>query len=858
MNNTVIAQYQYIIEQLVPVMQAPDFDDLFKAMTGDISKPHQFQLKMELNRLKQPSPRPVDLRGHVNGTVVPYEHDGKTHHMDPIGIEVFEREIRHYGSFTVGVFEKANAGENNFRVLHKKEKEEMLAEKNAAEEQKKQQRIKRNSTASSAVVVTEEEEDLTIVSYNANKIQFQSYAIRSEERMNYSISIEVKFASEQTLKATSSDLSVSGCKIKLPQDIDVHPGDLINVHFRGLEEEFALGLAKGIEYEVVATEILDMVQFVRMKRTYKENIESFDEFLNNFINGNKRRYKVNMENTEEAVIIKGYEQYYMPRITSLPLFISENDGQFTISSVLTTENNKQTMRYWFNEEQQLVLPTVFSQRRIDYLLKNERESILYSFTHTRSGKVHHYVALHEELQKDETLKHLFFGFGATKSNWRVHKIQLLDASYDTAHIPLSLPDSAGEEIKQMNRPPSPRVQGVIGKTVAIAVLTDITEQKKAKQYQAYECNTKEANKLKVFGVARKEDLPKVEIVAVDYVNLRKETRFLYRTKATIEQPPGSTVVAGATRDFSTKGLQIELSEPCEFEKGSVVLVSFPELQKLTRKFKLNRLPYEAVAISKNKKIVNIRIHESGDKHSGKKFFQQLIQTNRSKLTAAQETQTIPGMPLAMRNMFVNVCNNMPFYIHRKGIRYMINTIGRGGQNNSLHRLMARFRETDFDYHLQPLIKGNLIESVFANILKSIKRHDAPVVRELLVRVIRSKKDVESAIDIEFSEDLSAEHSYKEFIERATEEDLFFAYRIYLSRTGRPDIDYIAKELKYVGNYAIHRAKVLEEELWGVIGVGDAIDISEEMLVRYGVSDTDIQIQNQAKRFYFTELAGLDP
>lgn len=857
MNNKVIAQYQYIIEQLVPVAQAPDFDDLFKAMTGDISKPHQFQLKMELNRLKQPSPRPVDLRGRVNGTVEPYEHDDKTHYLDPVGIKVFEREIRHYGSFTVGVFEKANAGENNFRVLHKKEKEEMLAEKNAAVEQIKQQRSKRNLSAT-APVVAADEDDLTIVSYNANKIQFQSYAIRSEERMNYSISIEVKFASGETLKATSSDLSVSGCKIKIPQDIEVHPGEFIRLHFRGLEEEFALGLSDGIEYEVVATEFQDMVQFVRMKRTYKENIESFDEFLGNFINGNKRRYKVNMENTEEAVIIKGYEQYYVPRITSLPLFITQNADQFAISSVLTTENNKQTMRYWFNEEQQLALTAVFSQRRIAYLLKNERESILYSFTHSRSGKIHHYAALHEELQKDETLKHLFLGFGATKSSWRVHKLQLLDASYDTAHILLSLPDTAGEEVKQMNRPPSARVQRVIGNTVAIAVLTDITEQKKTKQYQAYKCDTKEANKLKVFGVARREDAQKVEIVAVDYVNLRKETRFLYRTKATIEQPPSGTVLVGATRDFSTKGVQIELSEPCEFEKGSVVLVSFPEMQKLTRKFKLTRLPYEAVAISKNRKIVNVRIHESGDKHSGKKFFQQLIQTNRSKLTAAQETQTIPGMPLAMRNMFVNVCNNMPFYIHRKGIRYMINTIGRGGQNSSLHRLMARFSETDFDYHLQPLIKGNLIESVFANILKSIKRHDAPVVRELLVRVIRSKRDVESAINIEFSEDLSREHSHKAFIETATEEDLFFAYRIYLSRTGRPDIDYIAKELKYVGNYAIHRAKVLEEELWGVIGVGDAIDISEEMLVRYGVSDTDIQIQNQAKRFYFTELAGLDP
>ena len=83
-----------------------------------------------------------------------------------------------------------------------------------------------------------------------------------------------------------------------------------------------------------------------------------------------------------------------------------------------------------------------------------------------------------------------------------------------------------------------------------------------------------------------------------------------------------------------------------------------------------------------------------------------------------------------------------------------------------------------------------------------------------------------------------------------EKDLFFAFRVYISRTGRPDVNYIAKELKYVGNYAIHRAKVLEEELWGVIGIGDIIDISDEMLSRHGYSRKHIEFQHQIKKLYF--------
>jgi hypothetical protein len=147
---------------------------------------------------------------------------------------------------------------------------------------------------------------------------------------------------------------------------------------------------------------------------------------------------------------------------------------------------------------------------------------------------------------------------------------------------------------------------------------------------------------------------------------------------------------------------------------------------------------------------------------------------------------------------------------------------------------------------------NLVETFFATTLKGMKRQDPPSIRELLVRVKRNAQSAKDAISIELSNALHKETSRRAFIEATLEEDLLFAYRIYISRTGRPDVDYIAKELKYVGNYAIHRAKVLEEELWGVIGVGDAIDITDEMMARYGYTETDIMIQKQARKFYFSQ------
>ena len=83
--------------------------------------------------------------------------------------------------------------------------------------------------------------------------------------------------------------------------------------------------------------------------------------------------------------------------------------------------------------------------------------------------------------------------------------------------------------------------------------------------------------------------------------------------------------------------------------------------------------------------------------------------------------------------------------------------------------------------------------------------------------------------------------------------MLFCFKIYLSRTGRPDTDYIAKELGYVSLYAIHKAKVLEEELWSVVGVGDVIDISDEVLLRYSVSAAQINAQLQKRRQFIAAL-----
>jgi len=78
-------------------------------------------------------------------------------------------------------------------------------------------------------------------------------------------------------------------------------------------------------------------------------------------------------------------------------------------------------------------------------------------------------------------------------------------------------------------------------------------------------------------------------------------------------------------------------------------------------------------------------------------------------------------------------------------------------------------------------------------------------------------------------------------------------RIYISRTGRPDTDYLSNELKYVSQYALHKAKDLEEALWAVTGVGDMVDVTDETLSHLDFTAELVDQMNKRKQTWLKRL-----
>jgi hypothetical protein len=75
--------------------------------------------------------------------------------------------------------------------------------------------------------------------------------------------------------------------------------------------------------------------------------------------------------------------------------------------------------------------------------------------------------------------------------------------------------------------------------------------------------------------------------------------------------------------------------------------------------------------------------------------------------------------------------------------------------------------------------------------------------------------------------------------------IFRAVTVTLSRTGKPDTQFIQAELNYISRYAAYRAQEIEEDLWQVYAIADTVDVTESLL-EFALPDTNT-IEEQQER-----------
>jgi|TARA_R100001440_G_scaffold1213_2_gene4037 hypothetical protein len=821
--------FDQLIDQLKPLVYDTDFDTLFQSLTENEDGPTRFKLKMELRRLAAPCHRTVDLRNQVDGECHPYEYNGRRHQLDDVAIEIFERGLETYkGVFTQDTFEQILDADNHLRQAREEERAfaQSLADHNA-------EPLNGQSPFPNA--------DNEAESYLLETFHFGQYPYRAEERMNFTIEVGLEDSKGQTYNAVTTDISITGMRVRVDDEHSFQYDELISLYFTGLAKEFTVDPDTRIPYRVVGVQEVDNKHYLKLNRDPDYHSAELDKFFHRFINGYKKRYRVNVDNTYNTIITKGHEQLLLPRMQQLPVFFSESNRQLVADYVLTTDNNRFILNNWINELNQISFGSVFNVRRSrwvlqDLLNKKSARLLILTFSITARGKIYNYSATVEELQKTG-LWETYVAFGSQKASWRVYQIDLRPVDLNQAWQPQSVPKNINVPFRL--NPPTAQVKRAISPLRYMGVVNDITDSLNG--FFDTELDKNNLSSLKAF--AHPPAVPiRTKEARLEFINLRSEKRFSYRSRCRVRV--GKYVRDGMIIDLSVSGLQVQIDTPVAAEKGDNVEISMTGFKKLYKKAKLEHLPYTIASVDDARTTLRLKIDGDHEQHMGSEFIRFLIREQRDLLKLQVENTSINGLELCLRNLYCDAPGSLPIFFYRNKKRKT--SVRRAGLSNwpsDWVRLLSKLPGSQQSaLNLQPLMRGSSVTEKLLPKLEDMDRTSEPVTLLLLLRLYRqSGEDIVQTQWLESNDN----HAIESFIEQCLPNSIFRAVRVTLSRTGKPDTQFIQAELNYISRYAAYRAQEIEEDLWQVYAIADTVDVTESLL-EFALPDTNT-IEEQQER-----------
>lgn len=802
------SKYQDIIDSFRGKVNQASFESRFALTTKHFVKTEKFILKMELKRLSGACTRSIDLRGLVDGVCKLFEYNGQSHFLDDVAIRVFEENVAAYNGYTFGVYEAVKNTKNNFRIIYQKEQSGNIR------------------PSDDSLKKTQEK-----LQYSASLYQFDDNNYRFEERMNYAIAITITLENKQQLLATSVDISVTGCKFRLTNQLPFDIGQIIAVKFSGLEHKF--NSTDVFSFEVKNIHRDGNTQLIGCQRIEASESDSFKQFLSDYIQGNKRRYKINLENTIKALQARNFEQYLLPKLTELPVFIEKRANGLVPCYALTTNNNQAIYQYWQDEVGNSTLSSLLTEERLEHLQKMPNKSLLvYSFTHQSQGKCFFYSMDEKQFLADYEFSSSFLSLASNQKTFSITELSFVRVDKHSAYSPFTLVNTHSVEEQLVNLPPSDEVMTSLASIPFITVVNDITHPSLVTQYQQLSSKNTTTSKLKKYVHRRFAEPIPVDELGVSYKNKRQELRFIYDTPIVVEYEKSR--LQGNTLDFSVSGLKMELESAAILAKGNVIYLTFPKLQNITSAFDLMQLPYEIVRINKKKTILNLRAHVKAHQHIGRAFFKLLISKNCHKLTSDENAMLMPGLAEALRTSYTKKMETSALVVQTSGSRYKVEAIASNNNSSELLKQMKRLSDRDNYYNLYPLVTKLQSSGLLEQYLKALLIDDEPVTELLYIAIDPNEQKVDKSVQVTLDSELNTAELKRFFIKKLLKRGQFFCVKLMISRTNEPDLDYLNAELSYVSSYAIHRGKKLEQDIWSVAGIIQYFDITKEVLSSYNL------------------------
>ncbi|WP_413283860.1 PilZ domain-containing protein [Vibrio sp. MA40-2] len=767
-----------LVERLIPVYGAPDFEEVLAQLTEGEPASAKVIAKMELNRLMSPCIKSIDLRGRVQGECREYKLDGRTHWLDDVAINSYHKKIKRFGSYTEGVYEAMVNTRNNFRVMHQNAKDNPNSNINAPESP-----------------------------FNVEAIKLGLVLNRQEQRLKMSTQVDIRLQSGQEICATSVDLSSSGVKLKVPSAFDYNLGEIIDAKFVQIEKQSQLNeLSKPIEYRIIGVDECNENESIRWLRAIRISdttiiARAIDIMLDSYAK------KANHDNQDKILQARThcYEYTHIKYTRNLPLFFSGTELKFA----LLNDFNKEIWDYWHDERGQQSFSYLFNPSRMDELTKSgvkHSSNVIYSFTHDHQGKDLYFSLMLPEATGSE--RHLFWHSGARRKSWKVFRIHMFELSE--------------EEITQFscatstdNEPP----------LTHFGLLQEISDMSSVRDYLLTEKPSLNSSVLNKFRHPRKiTGNPRG--LYYDAISRRKAPRYQFKSPVKLGLN-NNEHISGKTINFSSHGLLVALSQPLTVKVNDQLNVNLTELQRYDESAPLSNIPYKVVRFDPKTLILHLALEESTHTIRTISFLKKLINHNKNKLLLTNEDLPSNDLLNAMYDVLLPRLTSTPIYISK--IKNVLQPIAIG----------VNFPLEPYLKTLQKLGHKNTfsLEAIFKNrsarLLKNPLRPvpDAkPTYHDIYIAVIKRSDEVEAVYTKLYDEFQTFQERIR-FIKKSKQLGEFYALRMTGMPVSKKSTQILMQELIELASSTTHHARALEKEFNSIIGFGEIVDITEEILIR---------------------------
>lgn len=781
---------------------SPKLDSLIKLREPSANS---FLIKLEIKKLAQVTGRVIDMRDMFKDNCVLVEHDGISHYLDkPSSHDFLEEMARYNNKYTMGVY--------NY-VIDK------------AKTRYRNDAGKRSTNNLPPPEIT----------------SLTHFYQRLEERIYYSVKIHVfdnnpSIITASELKNTgiagiTTDISAEGLSVKIPNGSLSSNTKRINIWFNGLEQEFSFSNRLLITYDVLKFEPKEEDCYFRLKLSpvqMMDNIDEYKEFIANYIANQKRRYRVPVENTIEALNVKANEQFVITRLNSLPLFLSKNDGEWLARARFDTDNNAKISSFLRDKSGSSLIPAFFNMTHLQSDLDSSVmfTQFYYVIKFKSIKNVIHMASIPLQYVQDNPYVLNLLSHANNRNGLRLYRVDgcSIDPSNEF-HVPSSLPDSAGEAFENLNQKPIKRARLLANGLTRMCQITDISDSISALDIMPNEDkSTKNPNETKntnlgSFVLRMPKKVFRIHSVKAETNDVRIEDRFDYSLQVSIVSRTKKTIspIEGVTKNISTQGLMIKVDQDSQFKIGNEILIDFNSIPGISETG-LSRQIYKVVGYD-SKGFLRAVIYGDPAKHDARTLLRKFIYKNINTLVPSGMNNEIYGFSRVLRNLFS----------HNHALPYMLMN---KEKNTQYVRDIAISKKTvipNLSDKLcnEELLSELMIQEQFRSLLikhGSMIDKETPYQTFYVFILAKGKGDGSSNIIVREG-DLLDKDKFRAMFDNMKQIGKPRILRVNITKRGRIFNKYLKDELSYLSKYASPKARECLQTWKSVSGIINLMDVT---------------------------------